>query len=63
MFDTMFNALKSETGIAHKASLMNAINQLLAHFGDDYVKDANVRDAAIDALCDILKSQKQSAPA
>lgn len=63
MFDTMFNALKTETGIPHATSLMNAINQVLAHFSQEYVKDANLRDAAIDALCDILKSQKQTAQA
>lgn len=63
MFDTMFNALKTETGIPHATSLMNAINQVLAHFSQEYVKDANLRDAAIDALCDILRSQKQTAQA
>lgn len=61
MFDKIFGALKKETGLPHITSLMNAINQVMAHFNDEYVKDQDARNAAIDALKDVLEGLKNPA--
>lgn len=61
MFDKIFAALKQECGLNHMTSLMNALNQVAAHFGDEYVKDQNARNAAIDAVKDVLEGLKKAA--
>lgn len=58
MFDSILGAIKDEAGFAHKASILNTVNQLIAHFGDNYVKDGNAKDAALDSLCQLLISLK-----
>ena len=61
MFDKIFGALKKETGLPHITSLMNALNQVVAHFNPEYVKDQSARNGAIDALKDLLEDLKQKA--
>lgn len=59
MFDKIFSAFKNEAGFPHMVSVMNALNQVVAHFEDQYVKDHNARNASIDALCELLNSLKK----
>lgn len=61
MFDKLFAALKAEHGLPHMTSLLNAINQVAAHFNEEYVKDHDVRNAALDALKDIFEGLKKPA--
>ncbi len=39
-------------------SLMNALQQVVAHLAVDYVKDADAKDLAIDAICEMLQASK-----
>ena len=59
MFDKIFGSFKDEAGFPHMVSVMNALNQVVAHFEDQYVKDQNLRNASIDALCELLNSLKK----
>jgi hypothetical protein len=58
MLDKMFDSLKVDNAIQHMTSLMNSINQTVAHFSEEFVKDQNFRDSALDALGDLFKSLK-----
>ena len=58
MFDTIFNAIKAELGIGHLSDIVSSFSSLVSLFGSEYMKDGNARDAAIDALCQILQQHK-----
>ena len=60
MFDKLFGALKDELGLPHITSLLNAINQVSAHFSDEYVKDHDLRNASLDALSEVFQSLKKN---
>ena len=60
MLDKIMAAFKNGADVTHMTSFMNAVNQVMAHFQADYVKDGNARDAAIDALVELLQNQKGS---
>ncbi len=55
MFNKLFNFCMS---IGHFNEVVNNISFLLQKFDEDYTKDANARDAAIDALVEILQAHK-----
>lgn len=61
MFDKILGAIKKDQGVAHLASLMGALNQLMAHLSQEYVTDPIARDNAIDGICQYLQSLKTSA--
>jgi len=58
MLDALFNLLKNQAGIGHLSSILATIEQLVDNVGVDYLKDGNARDAAIDAIVQILLSHK-----
>lgn len=59
MLDAIFSAIKSEiNGLSHMSDIMKSISDLLEHFEEDYVKDGNARNAAIDAVIQILQNHK-----
>ena len=60
MFDKLFGSLKDELGLSHIASLLNAINQVSAHFNDEYVKDHDLRNASLDAISEVFQSLKKN---
>ena len=60
MFDKLFSSIKDELGLAHITSLINAINQVSAHFNDEYVKDGNLRNASLDAVCEVFQGLKKN---
>lgn len=60
MFDKLFASLKDELGLPHITSLLNAINQVSAHFNDEYVKDHDLRNASLDALSEVFQSLKKN---
>jgi hypothetical protein len=59
MFDKLFAFFKDEVSLAHMGSLLSTVEALLQHFGTDYIKDGNAYNAAIDAVIEVLQSQKK----
>lgn len=59
MFDKLFGCLKEEVSLAHMGSILTTVEQLLSHFGEDYLKDGNAFNAAIDSVIEVLNSQKK----
>ncbi len=59
MFDTLFIALKDEVNAAgHMTGVIGGIYHLVDLVGLDYVKDQDAKNAAIDAICEILQAHK-----
>ncbi len=58
MFNALFDCFKAGLGITHMTSLMNSLQQVVAHLAVDYVKDADAKDLAIDAICEMLQASK-----
>jgi len=59
MIEKIFLALKDDINpIEHMSSIMSTIASLATYFSDDYVKDASSRNAAIDAICQLLQTYK-----
>jgi hypothetical protein len=59
MLEAIWTSLKAGVGFMHFTSIMTTLGDLLAHFEDDYVKDQNARNAAIDAIIEILQKEKK----
>ena len=57
-FSIIYEAIKSEFGFTHYADIMNALSCIIDLLAEDYVKDGNMRDAALDALIEVLQSHK-----
>jgi hypothetical protein len=58
MLDTIFNLFKEEFKLGHTAALMNHLANIANIFRVDFMKDGDAKNAAIDALCDLLQAQK-----
>ena len=60
----MFNKLFAACGnLFHFNGSVSLLANIVDHLESDYIKDGNARDAAIDAMCDILQSHKTTAVA
>ena len=59
MFDKLFGYLKDEVSLAHMGSILSTVEELLSHFGTDYLKDGNAFNAAVDSVIELLNSQKK----
>lgn len=55
MFNKLFAAFGHYAPFGHAVEM---INELLVHFESDYIKDNNAKDAAIDAVIEILQKHK-----
>ena len=60
MWNTLFALFKSEISVTSLRDMANAISSLMFILQKDYLKDGNARDAAIDAVCEILQSHKSN---
>lgn len=58
MFDKIWDSLKDDVALGHFATVVHATESLISYFQISYMKDEDARDAAIDALCQFLQSQK-----
>lgn len=58
MFNKLFAAFGHYAPFGHAVELLN---NLLDHFECDYIKDKNSKDAAIDAVIEILQQHKSNA--
>jgi len=60
MFNAVWNALKDGYGLPYMASLLTDLGTLVAHFEADYFKDKDAKNAAIDAICEVLQQHKDA---
>lgn len=58
MFSTILAAITKADQIEHFSSMLQSLGEVAAHLEADYLKDGNLRDAAIDALCQLLQQHK-----
>lgn len=59
MLDGLITAFKAEYGLAHAGDLFTSIHSIVQGLEDNYVKDGNARNAAIDSVCQYLQSLKK----
>jgi hypothetical protein len=58
MFDNIFKAISKENPLAHMMTVINAVGHLGELFSEQYMKDNDLKDAAIDSLAQYLMSLK-----
>jgi len=59
MLDKIFAALKDDINpIEHMSSIISTVASLATYFTEDYVKDKDSKNAAIDAICEMLQTYK-----
>jgi len=58
MLDTIAKLFKKEFQIGHMSALLNHIANIVSIFRADFMKDSDSKNAAIDALCELLQQQK-----
>lgn len=58
MLNALFLAFKQEFGLANVASITSYMSYVIALLESEYVKDGNAKNAAIDALCQLLQVHK-----
>lgn len=62
MFNKLFLALKSAFGLSHYSTIINLLVEMISLVEEEYVKDKDARNAAIDALIEILQEHKDKIP-
>jgi hypothetical protein len=58
MFDTIFALFKKDCAFKGVADASSLIVELVELFGEDYMKDKNAKNAAIDAVIKMLEEHK-----
>ncbi|PWU06762.1 MAG: hypothetical protein C5B43_01230 [Verrucomicrobia bacterium] len=58
MLTSLIAALKSEIAIVNSKEILWNAYCILHLLEDQYIKDGNLRDAAIDEICSFLQSKK-----
>lgn len=58
MLDNILGHFKKEFQLGHSSALLNHIANVVNIFNKDFMKDVDSKNAAIDALCDLLKTYK-----
>lgn len=58
MFNALFLLFKTGYGIGHMSEILQSITDILEHFEADYLKDKDAKNAAIDAVIEILQEHK-----
>lgn len=62
MLDNIVNMFKKELQLGHTAALINHVANIVNIFRADFLKDADSKNAAIDAVCELLQQQKDQPP-
>ncbi len=57
MLDILKNCFK-ELPFVHFSAVLSNLSQILQIVGTEYTKDGDAKNAAIDAICEILQSEK-----
>jgi hypothetical protein len=60
MLDKISNLFKTELQYTHTAGLLQQIANVLNILNAQYLKDENGKNAAIDAVCQVLQSHKDA---
>ncbi len=55
-FSSIFSALESD--LSRFSGVISSLESLASHFTEDYMRDGNLRDAAIDDLISYLQTLK-----
>lgn len=63
MLDKLSGFFKAEFQLGHMAALMNHAANIVNILRADFLKDADSKNASIDALCELLQSQKDKTEA
>lgn len=58
MLDQIFSLFKKQYQLGHMSALMGHISNVINIFHQDFLKDADAKNAAIDALCELLQQHK-----
>jgi hypothetical protein len=58
MLQTLLAAWKSEAALANLAELLPHVIALIELVEEDCLKDKSLRNGAIDAICELLQSEK-----
>lgn len=58
MFNSLFLLIKSEFALSHIQDISGHIGEILSLFSADYMNDKNAKNAAIDAVIEILQQHK-----
>ena len=58
MFETLIKGIADAGHMASVSSLMVHAHDVVQRLEDDYFKDGNIKDAAIDTICQILQQHK-----
>lgn len=59
MLDKIKSLFKGDLGYAHTAGVLQQIGNILNIVHVQYMKDGDAKNAAIDAICEILQSHKE----
>ncbi len=60
MLDILQSCLKKEFQFSHMAGLINHLGNIIAIVQADFTKDQDAKNAAIDAVCQILQGYKNT---
>jgi hypothetical protein len=58
MIDNILSHFKKDFQLGHSSALLNHIANIINIINKDFMKEADSRNAAIDALCELLQSYK-----
>lgn len=58
MFDALFDLFKPHLSLRHLQEILGLLDTLIDMFEEDYLKDQNAKNAAIDAVVEILQKYK-----
>jgi hypothetical protein len=60
MLDLLQGCFKQQFQLSHMAALMNHLANVITIVQAEYTKDKDYKNAAIDAICQILQGLKES---
>ena len=58
MLDILKNAFSKEIQLTHISSITSALAHIVNVINSDYVKDKDLKNAAIDSICQLLLEHK-----
>lgn len=58
MLDELYDLIKPQYGLIHMKNLLYTVQELSEMTGEGYLKDKELKNKAIDLICDLLESQK-----
>lgn len=58
MFNSLFSVIHPLEGLAHYSTIISCIDDLMGKLSSHYLVDKNAKNAAIDAIVEILQAHK-----